>query len=311
MLKDDEANKELFDPDVISTVNTTSKQPIFSSFTWTQNIYALDKARVPKEVQDRLLEFKAEKERRDRTKPALPLIANDSRRKDDSSVTGSRMDVVKPKAQLASEGNFSKKRTDLSLVRTHEVVTEDTLGTEDNGRKAMRGGGGMARKPTKQILRTKLSSEDKLRLNFESIDTLIKVHQNEGAVRSYLDEVGKEARNKRLLNPDKYLKDSEALFNLDTILSKATMKRTLDLQARISASYAKLNPSRANHLNPAPDSNATGTRGAVRNKYRIMTLEPKSKVNLSRLKGVLQTQSQLRIPKSQTVPFSLIHTLLD
>lgn len=310
MLKDDEANKELFDPDSIIAVNTASKLPIYNSFTWTQNIYVLDKARVPKDIRDLLKQFKAEKERLDKNKQTLPPITSESKRKDDSSLAGSKLEAKpeqRPKNSIVNEAsNSTKKRSEISLVRSLELLTEDTFGTEDNSRKHVRG---LNRKKTKQGKRSKISAEDKLKAEFESIDNLVKAHSSETTVKNYVAELVKEAKNKRLLNPERYLRDSERLFNPNTILSNAAMRKSQELQARIANTFAKLNPSRASHLSLTPETSTGAGGNAVRMKYQTPSPEPTAKVMMTKLKGLMKTQSQLHISKGQAIPFTLMHTL--
>lgn len=303
MLKDDETFKELFDPDEIAAVNTSSKLPYYNTFTWTQDIYALDKARVPKEIQDLLKHFKVLKEERlERIKAALPTIHNMSN--DNSSAAGSKVDLKNDSRQklVLPIELYSKKRFDLSILKGQDSLKEDG----NDSKKILRS---LPRKITKNGKRDKIGPRERLQNGFESIDNLVKSNSSASMVKSCVTDLVKKVKNKRLLNPERYLKESEHLFDTSTILSKGVLRRTQDLQQRISSSYTRLNPSKTSLHNLIPEATVGVIGGMVRSSYRTPSPEPTKKVMLNKLKGIMKAQRKLYITKGHAVPFSLLHTL--
>lgn len=296
MLKDDQPFTEIFHPEAVHAVNAVNKQPIFNSFTWTLNIHSLNKTRVPKEARDVLIQFRTERDRVSKLRASLPPIGGDARRRDDSDNAGSKTD--KPRMQLGAEASLKKGPTH---CKSSEVLG-DLLGTEDNVGKFKRN----SRKQTK-VKEPPVNHDTKLRAELESIDSLVKCPGSEAAVKSYISELVKGAKATRLLNPEKYLKDSQRLFDTTTILSKGAQRKSIELQARISASYAKLNPSKARHLSLVSED--TTASGHTRTKHKTESSESNSQVMLTKLKGLVRSQSQMSEARGQAVPFSLLHTL--
>jgi hypothetical protein len=297
MLKDDQPFTEIFHHEAVQAMNAVNKQPIFTSFTWTLNIHSLNKTRVPKEARDVLIQFRTERDRANKLKTSLPPIGGDARRRDYSDNAGSRTDF-KPRVQLGAEASLKKGPTQW---KSSEVLG-DLLGTEDHVVKFKRN----SRKQTK-VKEPPVDHDTKLRAELESIDSLVKCPGSEAAVKSYISELVKGAKATRLLNPEKYLKDSQRLFDTTTILSKGTQRKSMELQARISASYARLNPSKARHLSLLSED--TTASGHTRTKHKTKVSESNSQVMLTKLRGLVRSQSQMSEPRGEGVPFSLLHTL--
>jgi hypothetical protein len=139
----------------------------------------------------------------------------------------------------------------------------------------------------------------KLRAQFENIDRLVKLPGSETTLKSYISDQLKGAKAKRLLNPENYLIEGERLFDTATILSKGAQSKH-ELQARISASYARLDQSKARHLSLC--SGDTTASGRTRTKHKTQIGESTSQVMLTKLKGLVRSQSQMSESKGQTVP---------
>jgi hypothetical protein len=287
MLTNDEVLKDLFNPLDVSQVNAASKQLIYSQFTWTQDVYTLEKVSVPKLVTEVRERLQVTKEFLDKQKQTLPLIYE---RSGDASKPEAR--ELKPK--ITSDVLYLKKKRIEKVKSTDNL--DYSLRTEENNKP-----------PPSKLLNSKShQAHFKLKRDLETIDQLSRSFNQDDSVQAFITEQLKEVRSKKYFNPDRYEEESRRLFNTTTILSKSTLKKSQELQARITSSFVKYNPSKGSSTTYALETAAN----VKRTKYvASQKPKPKPKTMMMRLKTLVKAQSKLKLAKAQGVPFSLLHTL--
>jgi hypothetical protein len=237
MIRSHEVLRDLFDPADVSQVNATNKLPIYSQFTWTQDVYTLERVSVPKLVTEVRQRLQVTKELLDKKKQTLPL---NSERPGDIKL-GAR----EVKTKLASEASHLKKTEN---TKSYDNL-HNSLRTEEN---------------SKLLRSTSRQAYCKLKKNLEAIASLARSSNNDSSVQAFITE---QLRRKKY--PDQ--EESKRLFNATTILSKCTLRKKQELQTRFTSSFMKFNPSKGSSTTFALE--AAGN--VVRSKY-VSSQRPKT-----------------------------------
>lgn len=285
MLTNDEVLKDLFNPVDVSQVNAANKLLIYSQFTWTQDVYPLEKVSVPKLVTEVRERLQVTKEFLDKQKQTLPLIY-------EKPGDASKPEARELKSKIARDPSYLNKKR-IEKVKSFDNL-DNSIRTEEN-----------SKLPPNKLLNSKYQQAPfKLKRDLESIDNLSRSFNRDDSVQAFITAQLKEVRSKKYFNPDKYEEESRRLFNTSTILSNSTLKKSQELQARIQSSFVKYDPSKNSSTTFAVETAAS----VKRTKY-VSSQKPKPKTMMMRLKTLVKAQSKLKLAKAQGVPFSLLHTL--
>ena len=203
---------ELYDASVIGQVNSLSKTPAYSRFTWTQNLHQLKKPVVSEDVKSIIGNFDEDRKRFDKMKQ-MRFVVSENPPEPESSV---------PRPKPAH--NPPPRKRDPATNKTNESQSEED---DDVTR---------TRKGPKPALAARVAS------GLEKLDSLLSNRSvPPETVREQIEELAKHSRSKRQSLMRQLSEHCDRLFEDQTLISEKTeemhrafLKRITEVQSMLS-----------------------------------------------------------------------------